>query len=208
MKLSIQLTIAGITGGLTVFALTYFLNNNNANFPESKKVMVEKVKEKENNFKPNSKLVNNVFSSPVSDPLDFTNAAEKTVNAVVHIQSEYESEYHSDPLLDFFWGPNGSRGSRSQIATGSGVIISEDGYIVTNNHVIEDANKIYITLNDGRELTAKLIGSDKGTDLALMKVDEKNLPYTDFGNSDDLEIGDWVLAVGNPFNLTSTESLF
>ena len=136
--------------------------------------------------------------------LDFTNAAEKTVNAVVHIKSEYLQSYNSDPLLDYFWGPQGSRGSRPQIATGSGVIISEDGYIVTNNHVIDDASNVLITLNDGRELPAKIIGTDPNTDLALLKVDEKNLLFTEFGNSDDLKLGDWVLAVGNPFNLTST----
>ena len=90
------------------------------------------------------------------------------------------------------------------IATGSGVIISEDGYVVTNNHVINDASKIIITLNDGRALEAELVGSDPNTDLALLKIDEKNLPFTEFGNSDDVDLGDWVLAVGNPFNLTST----
>ena len=205
MKSSIQLTIAGITGGLTVFALTYFLNFDKATISDSKKVIVEqKSSELEDDFAISSKLVNQNFTSTSSNPSDFTLAAEKTVNAVVHIQSEYESEYNSDPLLDFFWGPNGSRGYRPQIATGSGVIISKDGYIITNNHVIEEANKMKITLNDGRELNAQLIGADKGTDLALLKVDEQNLPYTEFGNSDNIDIGDWVLAVGNPFNLTST----
>ena len=136
--------------------------------------------------------------------LDLTFAAEKTVNTVVHIKSEYVQNYQSDPLLDFFWGPNGSRGDRTQIATGSGVIISSDGYIVTNNHVIEDASKISVTLNDGRELIAECLGTDPNTDLALLKVDQKNLVFAEFGNSDNVKLGDWVLAVGNPFNLTST----
>ncbi len=154
--------------------------------------------------------VNNSFSltAPTStnknSSLDFTSAAEKTVNAVVHISTQYNQNYNSDPMLDFFWGPDGSRGIRPQIATGSGVIISNDGYIITNNHVIEDANLISITLNDGRELVADLVGADPNTDLALLKIEEKNLAYAEFGNSDDVHLGDWVLAVGNPFNLTST----
>jgi Do/DeqQ family serine protease len=139
-----------------------------------------------------------------SNTLDFKIAAKKTVNAVVHIKSQYNSNYDSDPMMDFFWGPGGSRGMRQQVATGSGVIISDDGYVVTNNHVIDGAEKISITLNDGRELNAEIIGTDPNTDIALLKVEEKNLPYTEFGNSDDVHLGDWVLAVGNPFNLTST----
>jgi S1-C subfamily serine protease len=93
---------------------------------------------------------------------------------------------------------------RPEIATGSGVIISKNGYIVTNNHVIDGSEKIRITLNDGREQEAKLIGADPSTDIALLKIQENNLPFTEFGNSDLVQLGDWVLAVGNPFNLTST----
>ena len=107
-------------------------------------------------------------------------------------------------MFELFWGPQSPNGSIPQIATGSGVIISEDGYIITNNHVIDDAEKIMITFNEGRELEASLIGADPNTDLALLKVDDTNLPYTSFGNSDEVKLGDWVLAVGNPFNLTST----
>ena len=143
-------------------------------------------------------------NSSIPKELDFTSAAEKTVNAVVHISSEYQQTYQSDPMFEFFWGPQGSNGSILQIATGSGVIISEDGYIITNNHVIDDAEKIMITFNEGRELEASIVGADPNTDLALLKVDETNLPYTSFGNSDEVKLGDWVLAVGNPFNLTST----
>ena len=143
-------------------------------------------------------------NSSIPKELDFTSAAEKTVNAVVHISSEYQQAYQSDPMYEFFWGPQRPNRSIPQIATGSGVIISEDGYIITNNHVIDDAEKIMITLNEGRELEATLVGADPNTDLALLKVEEKNLPYTSFGNSDEVKLGDWVLAVGNPFNLTST----
>lgn len=155
---------------------------------------------KKNEIHEQSKFRNSL--SPLN--LDFTNAAQKTVNAVVHIKSEYVQSYNSDPLLDYFWGPHGSRGLRPQIATGSGVIISEDGFIVTNNHVIEGASKILITLNDGRELDAKVIGMDPNTDLALVKIEARDLLFAEFGNSDELKLGDWVLAVGNPFNLTST----
>jgi Do/DeqQ family serine protease len=153
----------------------------------------------ENSFK----IVRN-NTTTVDKILNFNTSAEKTVNAVVHISSEYKQIYNSDPMLDFFWGPDGSRGMRPEIATGSGVIISKNGYIVTNNHVIDGSEKIRITLNDGREQEAKLIGADPSTDIALLKIKENNLPFTEFGNSDLVQLGDWVLAVGNPFNLTST----
>lgn len=183
-------------------SLTYFIVHNNDenikphiskdNFKTEKKDFIS------NKFIPTSNSLNSSYN------LDFTYAAEKTINSVVHIKSEYNQAYNSDPLLDYFWGPQGSIGSRPQIATGSGVIISDDGYIITNNHVIDDASNILITLNDGRELSAEIIGNDPNTDLALLKIDEKDLSFTEFGNSDDVKLGDWVLAVGNPFNLTST----
>ena len=150
------------------------------------------------------RLTNSLNALAIDGVKDFTVAAEKTVNSVVHVTTEYVSNYNSDPFLDYFWGPGGSRGSRPQVATGSGVVISADGYIVTNNHVIDDADKIEITLNDERTYTAELIGADPSTDLALVKIDEKDLLFASFGNSDEVKIGEWVLAVGNPFNLTST----
>jgi len=144
---------------------------------------------------------------PVSGP-DFVNAAEKTVHCVVHIKTQYnyKNSYYDqffgyDPFFNFFQRPNGNQIIQ---AAGSGVLISENGYIVTNNHVVSDANVIEVTLNDKRTYTAKLVGSDLGTDLALIKIDETNLPYITYGNSDALKVGEWVLAVGNPFNLTST----
>ncbi len=140
---------------------------------------------------------------------DFTAAAEKTIHAVVHIQTQYfyKNSYYDqffgyDPFFNFF---NQRKYSNQPIITaGSGVLISENGYIVTNNHVVSDASKIEVTLNDKRTYTATVVGSDAGTDLALIKIDETNLPYVTYGNSDELKIGEWVLAVGNPFNLTST----
>ena len=185
-----------------VSCITYFVvHNNDKNIKPH--ISKDNFKSKKKDFIPNKTILTSSPSNSSSN-LDFNYAAEKTINSVVHIKSEYIQSYNSDPLLDYFWGPHGSRGSRPQIATGSGVIISEDGYIITNNHVIDDASNIFVTLNDGRELSAEIIGTDPNTDLALLKTDEKDLPFTEFGDSDDVKLGDWVLAVGNPFNLTST----
>ena len=142
--------------------------------------------------------------------VDFTKAAEQSIHAVVHVKTYYPQSNNNygiyDPFQDFFWG-NGNRQQQEPQqpeASGSGVIISNDGYIVTNNHVVEKASKVEITLNDKRTYTASVIGTDPSTDLALIKIDEKELPYLSYGNSDILKVGEWVLAVGNPFNLTST----
>ena len=134
---------------------------------------------------------------------DFTKASENTINCVVHIQTVSKGKAGMNPFQDFFFGnPFGQ--SRPQLGSGSGVIISEDGYIVTNNHVIEGADEIEVTLNDKRTYKARVIGTDPSTDLALVQVQENKLPYITFANSDDVKVGQWVLAVGNPFNLTST----
>ena len=144
---------------------------------------------------------------PKAGETDFTQAAELSVNAVVHVKTTYKSrqQYMSDPFFEFFFGrPQQSREMPAQQASGSGVIISEDGYIVTNNHVIDKAQQIQVVLNDKREFTATLVGTDPNTDIALLKIDATGLPVIIMGNSDDLRVGEWVLAVGNPFNLTST----
>jgi len=135
---------------------------------------------------------------------DFTNAAENSVNAVVHVTSKYNlrNDSYGNPLYEFFFGEQYSR--QPSVSFGSGVIITDDGYIVTNNHVIEQSDEIQVVLNDRRTYTAELVGTDPQTDLALLKVDDKDLPFIAMGNSDDIKIGEWVLAVGNPFNLTST----
>lgn len=137
---------------------------------------------------------------------DFVNAAEKTVNAVVHIKTKMTQKSNVYDFFYDFFGHSQPNGYRQPVytATGSGVIISRDGYIVTNNHVVEGANEIEVILNDKRSFGAKLIGNDPSTDLAVIKIDEGDLPYLQFGNSDDVKVGEWVLAVGNPFNLTST----
>lgn len=140
---------------------------------------------------------------------DFTVAAAKTVPAVVHIKvtmSASPQANYIDPIFRDFFGdggfPFGQRGP--SMGSGSGVIISADGYIVTNNHVVNGAEKIEVVLNDKRSYKGKIIGTDPNTDLALVKIDADNLPFVVYGNSDNVKIGEWVLAVGNPLNLTST----
>jgi Do/DeqQ family serine protease len=137
---------------------------------------------------------------------DLTFAAENSVHAVVHIKVTQKGGYYSsNNIFDYFFG-NGPRTQQEPIrqGVGSGVIISPEGYIVTNNHVVDEADEITVVLNDKREFKAKLIGTDPSTDIALVKIDATGLPTLRFSNSDNLKLGEWVLAVGNPFNLTST----
>lgn len=162
-------------------------------------------------------------SAVPAQPVDLIYAAEKSLPSVVHILSTKNSkvqtvEVESDPFSDFFGDPfgffgnpqgNGGKQKRSvrtpkQQGSGSGVIISADGYIVTNNHVVADADELTVTLNDNKEYSARIIGTDKTTDLALIKIDGKNLPAITIANSENIKVGEWVLAVGNPFNLTNT----
>ncbi|KAB1159677.1 PDZ domain-containing protein [Tenacibaculum aiptasiae] len=139
-----------------------------------------------------------------SKPTDFTEAAEKTVNAVVHVKNT-AIRTQQNPWAELFYGSGSGTKKYQQVGTGSGVIISPDGYIVTNNHVIEGASEIEITLNNRKKLKAELVGADKDNDIALLKVEtDEDLPNLPFGNSDNAKIGEWVLAVGNPYNLTST----
>jgi Do/DeqQ family serine protease len=145
---------------------------------------------------------------------DLTYAAENAVKAVVNIevtqQVQLSSGYNGgyDPFFEFFGIPQGSRRSEPQTqerhAGGSGVIISDDGYIVTNNHVVEDATKLRVKLNDGRTFDAKVVGTDPTTDVALIKIEATSLPTIPFGNSEGLRLGEWVLAIGSPFDLQST----
>lgn len=160
-------------------------------------------------------------------PLDFTDIAHSVMPSVVHIKStqlqnsaHYGNRTNPDPFRDFFdddfyrrfFGPEfryespapQKRGPEVRVGMGSGVIISEEGYIVTNNHVIENADDIEVTLEDNRVFKAKVIGKDPSTDLALIEISGKDLPYLPLANSDEVEIGEWVMAVGNPFNLNST----
>jgi Do/DeqQ family serine protease len=138
---------------------------------------------------------------------NFVKASETTVNSVVHVTTKVvTTQFQRDPFFEFFYGPGagGREFERHGQGSGSGVIVTSDGYIVTNNHVIEDASEIEVTLNDNRKYAAKLIGADPSTDIAVLKIEESQLIPVPIGNSDALQIGEWVLAVGNPFNLTST----
>ncbi|MCB9184050.1 MAG: Do family serine endopeptidase [Flavobacteriales bacterium] len=135
--------------------------------------------------------------------VDFTEAAERSVNAVVHVTTEATVSVR-DPFADFFWGYRAPSQQRQQQGAGSGVIISPDGYIVTNNHVIDGADRILVHLNDRRNFEATVVGRDPSTDIAVLKVDANDLATLDYGNSDEVRVGEWVLAVGNPMNLTST----
>jgi serine protease Do len=140
-------------------------------------------------------------------PVDLTYAAGLTVQAVVHVRvrSTAVTDDESDnPLFQFFYGNNIKQQPRKVTGFGSGVIISSDGYIVTNNHVIDGADSIQVTLNNNKSYTASIVGRDPDTDIALIKINAENLPVIKFGDSDNLKLGEWVLAVGNPFNLTST----
>ncbi len=161
---------------------------------------------------PNVRLA--AFDAVDAQPIDLTQAAESSVNAVVHIKatqlSKTQTVRRAPDIFDFFFG-DGARGNQErQIQTqprvgfGSGVIISKDGYIVTNNHVIDGADEISVKLNDNREFVGRIIGTDPATDLALVKIEGDNFPTLPVGDSDNLKVGEWVLAVGNPFNLTST----
>ena len=143
-------------------------------------------------------------SIPSSNP-DFTAAANTSIHAVVHVKTEYAQKNSMyDNFFHDFFGDNQLEQQGPLQGAGSGVIISSDGYIVTNNHVVQDASKIEIVLNDKRSYEGTVVGSDASTDLAVVKIKETNLPFLTYGNSDELQIGEWVLAVGNPFNLTST----
>ncbi|MBR3758628.1 MAG: Do family serine endopeptidase [Bacteroidaceae bacterium] len=165
-------------------------------------------------FPQSARVMPTVFGSSSAGAMDLTKAAEASVNAVVHIKStqlgKVQTVQQPMDLFDFFFGnPQGGRQRQVQtqprVGFGSGVIISADGYIVTNNHVIEGADEISVKLNDSREFVGRIIGTDPNTDLALVKIEsEDELPTIPVGDSDALKVGEWVLAVGNPFNLNST----
>lgn len=167
--------------------------------------------------------VSTVQSVPAGQPVDLTYAADKALPSVVYIKNTQNSKVqtveYSDPFEDFFSDPfggffgrgNGNNGTRKRqvqtpkkVGAGSGVIISADGYIVTNNHVVDGADELTVTLNDNQEYSARIIGADKTTDLALIKIDAKQLPAIAIANSDNVRIGEWVLAVGNPLGLNNT----
>ncbi|WP_310380474.1 trypsin-like peptidase domain-containing protein [Flavobacterium sp.] len=192
MKKFSNLFLVSLLSGATTLGAYKLLFENNGFFSKNKNSIVTTAP---------SFYEKNVGLS--ADAIDFTEAADKTIHTVVHVKN-VSSRILNNPLLNYFYGSGGQQ-QQEQIGTGSGVIISEDGYIVTNNHVIKDASQIEITLNNRKSFTAKVIGTDSKMDIALLKINsDEKLPYTVFANSDSVKIGEWVLAVGNPYNLTST----
>ena len=154
-------------------------------------------------------VVQRVAYMPAANNPDFVDAAERSVDAVVHIMTKVvrQSNTYNDffgALLGQIYGYPGQTRSNTMVAYGSGVVLTPDGYIVTNNHVVEGADEVEVTFNNKVKKTARIIGTDPTTDLALIKVEASDLEYLTFGDSDNVRIGEWVLAVGNPFNLTST----
>jgi serine protease Do len=147
------------------------------------------------------------FASMQGTPVDFIQASENTINSVVHVTTKVvQTSFQRDIFQEFFYGPGAGGREFKQYGSGSGsgVIVSSEGYIVTNNHVIENASEIEVILNDNSKYTAKVVGTDPSTDIAILKIEGSDFQPIPLGNSDDLKVGEWVLAVGNPFNLTST----
>ncbi|WP_136481437.1 trypsin-like peptidase domain-containing protein [Cognatitamlana onchidii] len=191
MKKIITLVLVSALGGIFTLGAYKLL------LEEDKALVVTSAKS-EPAFLPTSNL-NNLINT--GETPDFTSAAENTVNAVVHVKNVTMSSGQMT-FQDFFYG---RRSQHPQVGTGSGVIINADGYIITNNHVIKNAQELSVTLNNNKTYEAELIGADAKTDIALLKIDADNdLPYVTFADSDNAKVGEWVLAVGNPFNLTST----
>ena len=180
--------------------------NNPFNFDASENATAKEIGTYANSFDQDKNFTLTNLTTVDGYP-DFTEAASKSVDGVVHVKTttvSQQQQYMSP--FDFFFGFGERTPSqpRERVGFGSGVIISKDGYIITNNHVVANATEVSVTLNDNREFIAKVVGTDSDTDIALLKIDGDNFPYLTFGNSDALQIGEWVLAVGNPFNLTST----
>lgn len=192
-----------LAGTIIVLLSIYFIARNSG---DNEKNTARTYHEYESLSPDNQDIPIHKTSYPVPQNVDFTSAAEKTVNAVVHIKTEMRVK---TTTYDDFFGTfrhyfGNPYHNNVYVAFGSGVIITSDGYIVTNNHVVEGADRITVTFNDKEEKEAAIIGNDPTTDLALIKVDGDDLVYLNYGNSDEVKIGEWVLAVGNPFNLTST----
>ena len=192
MKKFSTLFLVSLLSGATTLGAYKLLFDGNGYFSNSKNSLVTVAPE---SYGKNVGLA--------AETVDFTEAADKTIHTVVHVKNVSRKTI-SNPMLEYFYGYGGQQ-QQEQVGTGSGVIISEDGYIVTNNHVVKDASQIEITLNNKKSYTAKLIGTDSKMDIALLKINaDEKLPYTVFANSDSVKVGEWVLAVGNPYNLTST----
>jgi serine protease Do len=199
MKKLGSLFLAAVLGSIITLTANRYLDNG-----ASQNVKIEHV-----NGVPLAQVAYRVNEKGEAVALDFTGIAEKVTQAVVHITSSQSREKinreqnQNDPL-QFFFGPNGPIERGPSQSSGSGVIINADGYIVTNNHVVKDADVVEVTLSDNRSYKAEVVGTDPDTDLAVIKINQKDLPYLSFVDSDKSRVGEWVLAVGNPFNLNST----
>ena len=198
MNRNLKTLTLGILGGILPFGVYFLFVENHQ--PEKK----------------SSASLSEVYSAPISNvsfnpldaenTIDFRQASAESIHSVVHVKTKVvRTMVQTDPFLEFFYGPGAGR-ERKQYGegSGSGVIVSDDGYIVTNNHVINNASEIEVVLNDNTSYKAEIVGTDPSTDLAVLKIDAENLSPMMFGNSDNVQVGQWVLAVGNPFNLNST----
>lgn len=192
----------GVLGGLIPLAAFFVMNTSyDLNTSGNHKVEVEQ----DSTETPVSRV--SLVSSEIDGKLDFTKASAESVHSVVHVKTKVVRSYmQRDPFFEFFYGPGAGGREQKQygMGSGSGVIISEDGYIVTNNHVIQDASEIEVTLNDNTSYTARIVGTDPSTDIAVLKIEGTGFRAMPIANSDDVLVGQWVLAVGNPFNLNST----
>lgn len=199
MKSNLKVLSLGILGGLIPLSVYTIMNtSDNLNHQDSYINTTGKTYAQQTAY-------NGTSAVPGSE--DFVAASENSLNSVVHVTTKVvTTSFQRDPFYEFFYGPGAGGREFKQFGSGSGsgVIVSDDGYIVTNNHVIENASEIEVILNDNRKYSAKIIGADPSTDIAVIKIEENDLHPLPLGNSDDLHIGEWVLAVGNPFNLTST----
>ncbi len=194
MKRSVLIIMASlISGALAAVAVTEFIGGRQSSSTSSYVYSDDSARVQQVNFS--------------GEYPDFTYAAESAVKAVVFVKVIVRSEQPQMPnnFFEYFFGYGGGSGQpREQVGSGSGVIIREDGYIVTNNHVVNGASEIEVTMDDGKSFKADLIGTDPVTDIALIKIDGQNLPTVPIGDSDKLRIGEWVLAIGSPYGLTST----
>jgi Do/DeqQ family serine protease len=192
-KIASLLFVSVLGGAIALSSYLYFFKNNEKTITVVSKNETPSIVQTSNNNTDNN----------LKYTVDFTETAKKTVDVVVHVKNTAIKTI-IDPYAQMFYGRQNAERHFAQVGTGSGVIISSDGYIVTNNHVIKGATDIEITLNNKEKYKATIVGTDSKSDIALLKIEANNLPFITFGDSDSVEVGEWVLAVGNPYNLTST----
>ena len=197
MKSTLKIIIVSLTCSiLSIIFYSIFLNSTAIEEKRSNSAYIDY----SNSFL-NTSGVNNIQYSNNTGSPDLTFAAKKSINAVVHVKNTSIVKENDSWALQFFYGDD----SRRRVGTGSGVIISPDGYIITNHHVIENSSEVIVTTNDNKEYEAEIVGSDEVTDVAVLKINSnEKFEYILFGDSEDSQIGQWVLAVGNPYNLNST----